>query len=160
MYSLLDSTRENREFASICKDTCWIPRRVSSKPFPLRSPFLPSAIIYKAIAIRPATAAARPTSSLPAAPVDSATPPVDVPVAAPVGLGAEPDAVARVALPEGETITEPVPDADAEAPVPLGLTLPVEVGTSVAINTLAFTLDTVHSLSLPSIQLYAQTLTP
>lgn len=67
--------------------------------------------------------------------------PVDVPVAAPVGLGDEPEAVARVALPDGETTTEPVPEAEAEAPVPLGLTLPVEVGTSVATLMLAFDLN-------------------
>ena len=49
---------------------------------------------------------------------------------APVGLGAVPDAVASVALPEEETITEPVPEAEAEAPVPLGLMLlEVELGT-------------------------------
>lgn len=95
----------------------------------------PSAI-YKAIAIRPARAAARPTSSFPAAPVDSATPPVDVPVApiTPLGLGAEPLAVARVELSPEETLIEPVPEAEAEAPVPLGLMLPeVEVGTLVAV---------------------------
>lgn len=89
----------------------------------------------------PATAAARPISSLPAAPVDSASPPVDVPVAAlPVGLGAVPLAVARVPLLEPDTLMEPVPEAEAEAPVPLGLTLPVEVGTSVAAEVLAFVL--------------------
>lgn len=54
--------------------------------------------IYKAIAIKPAKAAARPSSSFPAAPVVSAASPVDVPVPALVGLGAEPDAVARVEL--------------------------------------------------------------
>jgi hypothetical protein len=85
---------------------------------------------YKATAIKPTKAATRPTSSFPAAPVDSGRPAVDVPLA--VGLG-EPVAVARVELPEGETMMEPVPEAEADAPVPLGLTLPeVEVGTSVA----------------------------
>ena len=96
--------------------------------------------VYKAMAIRPAIAAARPTSSLPAAPVDSARAPVDVPVAEPaaepLGLGDAPVAVARVEL-EEESLAEPVPEAEAEAPVPLGLTLPVEVGTSVAVLALA-----------------------
>ena len=91
------------------------------------------------MAIRPAMAAARPISSLPAAPVDSARAPVDVPVAEPtaepLGLGAAPVAVARVEL-EEESLEEPVPEAEAEAPVPLGLTLPVEVGTSVAVYAL------------------------
>jgi hypothetical protein len=94
---------------------------------------------YKAKAMTPATAAAMPISSLPAAPVDSARPPVEVPVAAvPEGLGAEPVAVARVLLLELSTMMEPVPEAEAEAPVPLGLTLPVEVGTLVAAAVLAF----------------------
>lgn len=95
----------------------------------------------------PAIAAAKPNSSLPAAPVDSAGPPVDVPEAAvPEGLGAEPVAVARVPLLEPEMLMEPVPDADAEAPVPLGLTLPVEVGTAVAAVLLA--LISFHSANL------------
>jgi len=85
-----------------------------------------------------------PTSSLPAAPVDSTTPPVDVPVAKPVGTGDAPLAVASVPLLKEETMMEPVPDADAEAPVPLGLTLLVEVGTSVAISILAFALESMH----------------
>lgn len=59
---------------------------------------------------------------------------MDVPLAVLVGLGAEPDAVARVELSEPETLMEPVPEAEADAPVPLGLTLAeVEVGTLVAV---------------------------
>ena len=88
------------------------------------------------MAIRPAIAAAKPISSLPAAPVDSARAPVDVPVAEaaePLGLGDAPVAVARVEL-EEESSAEPV--LEAEAPIPLGLTLPVEVGTFVAAHAL------------------------
>ena len=105
------------------------------------------------MAIRPAIAAAKPISSLPAAPVDSARAPVDVPVAEaaePLGLGDAPVAVARVEL-EEESLEEPVPEAEAEAPVPLGLTLPVEVGTFVAAHALihiqsrrVFTQDCLH----------------
>lgn len=111
---------------------------------PVQIPNSPS--IYRAIAIRPAKAAARPISSLPAEPVDSSVPSVYVPVAALVGLGAAPVAVAKVELPEGETVTKPVPDAEAAAPVPLGLTLPVEVGTSVAMQVLAFVLTAPYRL--------------
>lgn len=103
--------------------------------------FLQTLSLYKAKAMTPTTAAASPNSSLPAAPVDSAGPPVDVPVAAapePEGLGAEPVAVTRVPLLELSALREPVPEAEAEAPVPLGLTLPVEVGTAVAGVVLAF----------------------
>lgn len=92
--------------------------------------------------MKPAIAAARPISSLPAAPVDSARPPEDVPVApvapVPEGLGAEPVAVAMVLLLEVSTLRPPVLDAEAEAPVPLGLTDPVEVGTLVAVGVSAF----------------------
>jgi len=92
--------------------------------------------------MKPATAAARPISSLPAAPVDSASPPEDVPVApaapVPEGLGAEPVAVARVPLLEVSTLRPPVLEAEADAPVPLGLTEPVEVGTLVAVVVLVF----------------------
>jgi hypothetical protein len=110
--------------------------------FPIFHQPLADAPLYKAKAMKPATAAARPISSLPAAPVDSARPPEDVPVApaapVPEGLGAEPVAVARVPLLEVSTLRPPVLDAEAEAPVPLGLTEPVEVGTLVAVVVLAF----------------------
>jgi hypothetical protein len=118
--------------------------------------------IYKAIANRPAKAATTPTSSLPAAPVDSAIPPEDVPVAL-VGLGAAPVAVARVELPEGDTMMEPVPEAEADAPVPLGFTLPeVEVGTLVAVFVSLCTCCSIQP-QLPNSRgkdVYVQTLTP
>ena len=62
----------------------------------------------------------------------------------PEGLGAEPVAIIRVPLPEGETTIEPVAEAEADAPVPLGLTLPVEVGTLVAVRMLAFVLAIIY----------------
>lgn len=78
-------------------------------------------LAYNATAKRPKSAAATPISSFPAAPVDSATRPVEVPLApatapVPVGLEGDPVTEGTVALPDGETTM--LPDTVAEALLP------------------------------------------
>jgi hypothetical protein len=88
-------------------------------------------LIYNATAKSPASAAAMPISSFPAAPVDSATPPdfVALPAVAPE-LG-DPVIDGEVELPEGMTIM--LPEAVADALLPDAVA-DAEVGMLVAVE--------------------------
>jgi hypothetical protein len=91
---------------------------------------------YNATASNPANAAARPISSLPAAPVDSETRPVDVPDAPPAPVAEGLKVVGTVALPDGWRMMLPLTVADALLPDAVAEAVaeadPDDLGTSVA----------------------------
>jgi hypothetical protein len=92
---------------------------------------------YNATAKRPKSAAATPNSSFPAAPVDSATRPVEVPLAPaadpePVGFEGVPVIEGALELPDGTTMTLPDPVADALLPDAVAEADPEDLGISVA----------------------------